>query len=440
MNFLIDGLPRFHGELAIAERGADFTYEALEQRVSRWQTQLAAALPPGQVVSVEGDYGVEAIALFLALVSGGHTVVPLSPDSRAQHDDFLRIAEVEYRCRLAADGVPTATGVHAGHAFYRQLRERHHPGLVLFSSGSTGRPKAAVHDLVPLLEKFRRPRHRYRTLVFLQLDHIGGINTLFYTLANGGAVVVPRDRSPLAVCEAIEKYRVELLPTSPTFLNLLLLSGEHLQHDLSSLTLITYGTEPMPESTLLRLRAAMPNARLLQTYGLSELGILRSESRSSDSLWVRVGGEAYETKIVDGRLFIRSKSAMLGYLNAPSPFDDEGFFDTGDLVESDGEWIRILGRKSEIINVGGRKVHPAEVESALLAIENVVDASVRGEPHPITGQIVTATVRLASDEPIDRFKVRARRFCRERLEPYKIPVRFRFAEAPLYSARYKRIR
>jgi len=360
--------------------------------------------------------------------------------SRAQHDDFLRIAEVEYRCRLAADGVPTATGVHAGHAFYRQLRERHHPGLVLFSSGSTGRPKAAVHDLVPLLEKFRRPRHRYRTLVFLQLDHIGGINTLFYTLANGGAVVVPRDRSPLAVCEAIEKYRVELLPTSPTFLNLLLLSGEHLQHDLSSLTLITYGTEPMPESTLLRLRAAMPNARLLQTYGLSELGILRSESRSSDSLWVRVGGEAYETKIVDGRLFIRSKSAMLGYLNAPSPFDDEGFFDTGDLVESDGEWIRILGRKSEIINVGGRKVHPAEVESALLAIENVVDASVRGEPHPITGQIVTATVRLASDEPIDRFKVRARRFCRERLEPYKIPVRFRFAEAPLYSARYKRIR
>jgi acyl-coenzyme A synthetase/AMP-(fatty) acid ligase len=440
MNFLIDGLPRFHGELAIAERGVDFTYDALQQRVSRWQSHLAAALPPGQVVSVEGDYGVEAIALFLALVSGGHTVVPLSPDSRAQHDDFLRIAEVEYRCRLAADGVPTSTGVQATHAFYRELRERHHPGLVLFSSGSTGRPKAAVHDLVPLLEKFRRPRHRYRTLVFLQLDHIGGINTLFYTVANGGAVVVPRDRSPLAVCEAIEKYRVELLPTSPTFLNLLLLSGEHLQHDLSSLTLITYGTEPMPESTLLRLRAAMPNARLLQTYGLSELGILRSESRSSDSLWVRVGGEAYETKIVDGRLFIRSKSAMLGYLNAPSPFDDEGFFDTGDLVESDGEWIRILGRKSEIINVGGRKVHPAEVESALLAIDNVVDASVRGEPHPITGQIVTATVRLASDEPIDGFKVRARRFCRERLEPYKIPVRFRFAEAPLYSARYKRIR
>jgi acyl-coenzyme A synthetase/AMP-(fatty) acid ligase len=440
MDFLIDGLARFPGELAIAERGQDFTYRELSPRVSRWRDTLAGTLPPGQVVSIEGDYGIDAIALFLALVSCNHTVVPLSPDSRAQHDDFLGIAEVEYRCRLGGDATPARTSVTATHPFYQQLRERQHPGLVLFSSGSTGRPKAAVHDLVPLLDKFRTPRHRYRTLVFLQLDHIGGINTLFYTLSNGGAIVVPQDRSPAAVCKAIEQYHVELLPTSPTFLNLLLLSDEHLQHDLSSLKLITYGTEPMPESTLLRLRAAMPNARLLQTYGLSELGILRSESRSSDSLWVRVGGESYETKVVEGRLFIRSKSAMLGYLNAPSPFDAEGFFDTGDLVETDGEWLRILGRKSEIINVGGRKVHPAEVESALLALDGVVDASVRGEPHPITGQIVAATVRLAGDEPLEGFKIRARRFCRDRLEPYKIPVKFRLADRPLYSSRYKRIR
>jgi long-chain acyl-CoA synthetase len=70
-----------------------------------------------------------------------------------------------------------------------QLIERQHPGLVLFSSGSTGKSKAALHDFIPLLEKFKVPRHRRVTLTFLLLDHIGGINTLFYTLANGGTGV-----------------------------------------------------------------------------------------------------------------------------------------------------------------------------------------------------------------------------------------------------------
>src|SRR6185369_15483612 len=128
--------------------------------------------------------------------------------------------------------------------------------------------------------------------------------------------------------------------------------GDHQRYDLSSLALITYGTEPMPASTLERVAQAFPSVKLLQTYGMTELGILRSQSRDSASLWVRVGGEGYETKVVDGRLWIRARSAMLGYLNAPTPFDAEGFLDTGDLVETDGEWVRFLGRKSDIINVG----------------------------------------------------------------------------------------
>ena len=79
---------------------------------------------------------------------------------------------------------------------------------------------------------------------------------------------------------------------------------------------------------------------------------------------------------------------MLGYLNAPSPFDADGWFNTQDAVEQDGEWLRFLGRTSDLINVGGQKVYPAEVESVLLELENVLDVTVRGEPNPIIGQIV----------------------------------------------------
>ena len=88
------------------------------------------------------------------------------------------------------------------------------------------------------------------------------------------------ERNPDRVCALIEEHGVELLPTSPTFLNLLLLSEATRRHDLSSLKLITYGTEPMPQSTLDAIRRSVPWARVQQTYGLSELGILRRRAKT----------------------------------------------------------------------------------------------------------------------------------------------------------------
>jgi long-chain acyl-CoA synthetase len=426
---------------AIAGRWGECTYDELLQRVEQWRTSVLVGVERGAVVAFDGDYGPGAISLLLALALDGHVLVPLSRDVAPHHESFMTLAEAEYWITsVESEPELRVTGTSATHDLYGKLRARGNPGLVLFSSGSTGAHKAAVHDFTKLLRKFSVPRHCYRTVVFLQLDHIGGINTLLYTLANGGRAVVSDARTPRAVCKVIAQHRAELLPTSPTFLNLLLLSEEHLRHDLSSLKLITYGTEPMPEATLNRLVRTFPDVKLLQTYGLSELGILRSQSRGSDSLWVRVGGEGYETKVVDGRLWIRSESAMMGYLNAPNPFDNEGFFDTGDLVEVDGEWLRFCGRQSEIINVGGNKVFPAEVESVLLELPNVADVAVSGERSPITGQVVTATVRLIEPEAADVFKQRMRRFCHDRLSPYKVPARVRITDEALYSARFKRRR
>lgn len=417
MNFLINHMQAQGDAVAVARGKSTSDYATLLAGLSDWERQFAAAgIAAGQVVSIEGEYGTETISALLAAIKGRLIAVPLSADAAPQHDAFREIAQVQWRMKLTSSTpIVEPTGIQANHQLYGQLTKRNHSGLVLFTSGSTGESKAAVHDMSPLLEKFKASRQRLRTIVFLQLDHIGGVNTLLYTLANGGAVVIPESRSPSAVCRAIAEHRAELLPTSPTFLNLLLLSEANQHYDLSSLRLITYGTEPMPSSTLARLRVAFPDVKLQQTYGLTELGILRSKSRDSDSLWVRVGGEGYETRVVDGRLWVRAKSAMLGYLNAPSPFDDEGFFNTQDRVEVDGEWLRIQGRDSEIVNVGGNKVYPAEVESVLLEMDGVIDAAVCGEAHPLTGQVVTATVRLVTPEPPGTLRARMRQFCKDRL-------------------------
>jgi acyl-CoA synthetase (AMP-forming)/AMP-acid ligase II len=242
------------------------------------------------------------------------------------------------------------------------------------------------------------------------------------------------------VARAIERHRVHTLPTSPTFLNLFLISGVWEQHDLSSLEVIAYGTEPMPESTLKRLHEVFPAASLVQTYGMSELGVLRSRSKSSDSLWIKFTGSEFQTKVVDGILWVKADTAMLGYLNAPDLFDAEGWLNTQDAVEVDGEYLRILGRASDLINVGGQKVYPAEVENLLLGLDNVEDVAVFGKQHPMMGQIVAARFKLKEAEPLDLFKRRMNAYCRERLAKYQVPVFVELASGDQFGARFKKLR
>lgn len=443
IDFLLDVFTKCKGEEAVVWKDRSFTYGWLNERVTRWRETIRDDhLPEGSVVAVEADFSPNSIALFLTLAEHRCVLVPLTGSVDHRREEFLEIAQVEHvftvddRDRVSV----TPTARKADHPLYGRLRSAGNPGLVLFSSGSTGRSKAAVHDLSRLLEKFAAPRHRLRTLTFLLYDHIGGVNTMLYTLSNGGCIITVQEKSPDAVFRAVEKHRVELLPTSPTFINLILLSEAYRRYDTGSLRAITYGTEPMPESTLRRIHRVMPGVKLQQTYGLSEVGILRSRSRDSDSLWVKVGGEGFETRVVDGVLWIRARSAMLGYLNAPDPFTGDGWFITGDQVEVDGEYIRILGRKSEIINVGGEKVYPAQVEGVLMGMEGVEDVTVIGEDNPITGQIVKARVKLSTDETGREFKRRMRAYCRGRLPGYQTPQKVELAGREMYSARFKKIR
>lgn len=420
-----------------------FSYKHILDEIDNWGRILEEEkIGKGSVVSIEADFSPRAIALMLSLVDHNCVIVPLSSSVKNQIPEFREIAQVEVVIAVSSEDVPviTRTGVQVDHPVLTGLKDVAHPGLILFSSGSTGKSKAAVHDFVPMLEKYKLPRHSLRTITFLLFDHIGGVNTLLYNLSNAGCVITVADRKPETVCATIEKYGVELLPTSPTFLNLLLVSGALERYRLESLKMVTYGTEVMPESTLRHIHSLLPKVKLLQTYGLSEVGILRSKSKSSDSLWVKVGGEGFETRVVEGMLEIKAKSAMLGYLNAPSPFTDDGWFKTGDAVEVDGDYIRILGRKSEIINVGGEKVYPSEIESTLQTMDGVREVVVSGLPHPLTGNIVVARVRVDTDETLSQFRKRMREFCSTKLARFKIPQKVELVEGALHGDRFKKMR
>ena len=196
----------------------------------------------------------------------------------------------------------------------------------------------------------------------------------------------------------------------------------------------------MSLATLKALNQALPGVRCKQTYGLTEVGILPTRSEDAGSTWMKVGGEHHQTRIVDGILWIRSEYRMLGYLNAPSGFDDQGWFNTQDRVEVDGEYFRILGRITDLINVGGQKVYPAEVEDVILGQPNVDDVVVVGEKHALLGQIVVARVLLRQTEPLPALRLRLRQACLARLASFKVPVRVELLDQQIYSARFKKMR
>jgi acyl-CoA synthetase (AMP-forming)/AMP-acid ligase II len=463
----VDRLRSFGSRSAVVFDDTTHSYDQLLELVDRWRARFdVLGIDASTVVALESAYSPDACAAVLALIERDAILVPLTDPPAAKRPGFHDIAQVEVvvthigsttAARTTAAGTrgPVSarpgtprwridrTGRRADHMLYRRLRKAGAPGLVLFSSGTTGAPKATVLDVTRMLARYGPPKRGQRILTFLNLDHIGGVNTLFHTLSQGGTVVTVGDRSPESVFAAIAAHRVEVLPTTPTFLNMALISGAHERHDTSSLGLVTYGTEPMPPQTLRRITAALPDVRFKQTYGLSELGILPTRSRDDRSLWLELGRAGFDHKIVDGVLWIRSEMAMLGYLNAPAPFDDEGYFNTRDKVEVDGDYVRIVGRDSEIINVGGEKVHPVEVENVLLEVPGVADATVSGRPSPVTGMVVHATVHPvgpAGPEDEKELRRRVRDFCKGRLEPFKVPALVEVSYDRLHSDRFKKVR
>jgi len=427
---------------AIVWKNEAYTYSFILNRINYWRNKLES-IASDNIVGLESDFSPETIAILFILIEKNNIIVPLDITHSNKNEKKINIAQLDVLIKVKSETeieIIYLVNNEPKNNLYNIIKSRNVPGLVLFTSGSSGKPKGAVHDFSKLLNKFTTKRNALKTINFLLFDHWGGLNTLFHVLSNGGTLIFLENRNADYVCGLIEKYKVELLPTSPTFLNMLLLSRSYERYSLSSLKIISYGAEPMPESLLNRLGILFPLIKLQQTYGLIELGVMRSQSESNNSLWVKLGGEGYQTRVENGILQIKSDSAMLGYLNAESPFSNDGWFITGDSVEVKGEYFRILGRKSEIINVGGEKVFPQEVENVILQIADIVDVMVYSENNTLTGKIVCANIKYKGSKPkLDLIK-EIKLFCKLKLEQYKVPVKINIVDQTFESDRFKKNR
>ena len=441
MKWLLQGIGTYRDRPCIVHQGNRYTYTNLFQQAEGYYSEIQREIPSGSVVAISSDYSFYSISLFLALLQNKNIIVPITTAIQSEVDQRLTNSFADNVISVQSEklSIQRLVPKEPKHDLILKLQSTERSGLILFSSGMTGKPKAMIHDLDTLVDSFQGKKPKNLTfLVFLMFDHIGGLNTLFNCLAMGATLVLPDSRDTEYICRLIEENKVEILPASPTFLNLIYISGAYKKFDLSSLKLVTYGTEPMPESLLLRLRTVFPRVKFLQTFGTSETGIAQTSSKSSTSTLIKIDDPNLEYKILDGELLLRSKTQILGYINSSmESFTADGWFKTGDLIETtEGGYLKIIGRKSDMINVGGQKVLPSEIESVLMLMPEVDDCIVYGEPNAITGRMVT--VEIVTNIPVEKSAII--RHCRNYLDPYKIPARIRFVDKPTFTERYKKIR
>ena len=429
MDWITPKLTSFKDQIAAHEAQRAWSYAdflaCIDQLVACIE---AAGLSPHAIIGLQTERSIEGLAALIASARTQLIAVPI-PDELTEHERTRnkQIAGVEWSL-TSTGGIfqlsKAGESVTDRPQLFNQLADRQHAGLILFSSGTSGAPKAMLHDLNALLDRYQNVRPRSdRSLLLLLIDHIGGLDSALRTLFSGSTLVIPDQRTPESASAAIAAHQVNILPASPTFLNLMLLARAHETHDCRSIEIIAYGAEAMPQPLLDRIADAFPHAQLQQKFGTSETGAIRIKSTQRKSLFFQIADADTEWKVLDQELWLKTPSRILGYLNADdTSLETEGWYRTGDIVEQGPDHsIRIIGRETDWINVGGQKVHPAEIEAVLVELPSVTACRVFAKQDPITGSAIACEIVSAASSELRSWKRMIRSHCRGKLAPWKIP-------------------
>lgn len=301
---------------------------------------------------------------------------------------------------------------------------------LMLTSGTTGRPKIVAHTLEGLTgaigaDGASGPGPVWAT--FYDIRRYGGLQILLRALLGGGSLVLSHPGESLGDhVERLIACGVTHMSGTPSHWRKAMMSEAISRFHPDYVRL---SGEIADQAVLDALKRTFPGAAIGHAYASTEAGVGFSVDDGLEGFPASYVDEpgGVEMKVVDGTLRIRSPRAALRYVgeNAPVLCDDEGFVDTGDMVELRGARYHFVGRRGGIINVGGLKVHPEEVEAVINAQPGVRISRVRARKSPITGAIVVADVVLdapAQDDRAQALKAGILAACRQRLPAHKVPA------------------
>ncbi|MGX4774195.1 class I adenylate-forming enzyme family protein [Bradyrhizobium guangdongense] len=309
---------------------------------------------------------------------------------------------------------------------------------LMLTSGTSGVPKIVGHTLEALTGAIvadgpsKGPAPVWAT--FYDIRRYGGLQIFLRAILSGGSMVLSDPHEALADHVARLNARgVSHISGTPSHWRKLLMSGSAARF---APRYVRLSGEIADQAVLDGLKAAFPNSSVGHAYASTEAGVGFAvndglEGFPADYLGNRNG---VEMKVVDGSLRIRSTRTAHAYIgrNAAALADDDGFVDSGDIVELRGDRYYFVGRRGGIINIGGLKVHPEEIEAAINRHPDVRMSRAKSRRSPITGGIVVADVILADGTDQARAKeIRDQILeqCRAQLASHKVPAVIRFVEA-----------
>ena len=281
--------------------------------------------------------------------------------------------------------------------------------LLVLTTGTTGAPKGIRHDwhrlLAPTAHDAPAPDERW--LLAYGPHQFGGLQVLIHVMSIGAVLIAPFPRRPRESLRAMRTHGATHVSGTPTYWRFVLAEMRADGGPVPELAQVTMGGEAVPPGLIEELEAAFPKAKVSQVYAASEFGATGSVRDNRNGLPLSVlergDGADVQMKIVDGELWVKSKVGMLGVYGEEA-LDPDGWRASGDLVEIEGDRILFRGRNSDIINVGGVKVHPLPIEDRISAVPGVAMARVFGRPNRMTGAIVAVEVVAApgpGGEPLD---------------------------------------
>ena len=473
MNTLLELISQAPGNataIILPETGVRVTYESLRAQVaSVADTFRSLGIGPGSRVAMSLPNGLDTIVCFLAASIAG-TAAPLNPGYR--YEEFLFFLEDtnaamlvvppkggEEARRAAGDRIPVVVAEVDSSGVVR-LSES--PGgktagppdaddiaLVLHTSGSTGRPKRVPLKHSNLAASASNIVLTYNlgpddtTLVLMPLFHIHGlVGSTLATLLSGGTLVVPPKFNPLSFWRILDDHRPTWYSAVPTVHTLALArAGKERPKGIENLRFVRSSSSSLAPEVMKNIEA-MCDAPMLEAYGMTEASHqmasnpLPPEERKPGLVGL---GTGVEISIMDaegkhlpkggtGEVVIRGPNVMDGYENNPEvnavSFVD-GWFRTGDqgILDGDG-YLRLVARIKELINRGGEKISPREIDELLLTHPDVAEAVCFGVPHKTWGEEVAAAVILkeGASEP-DLLA-----FCKERLADFKRPKKIHITD------------
>lgn len=292
--------------------------------------------------------------------------------------------------------------------------------ITLFTSGTTGFTRKFTHPLKNLIRMINVSDERKNDVWGFAFNptHVAGVQVFFQAILNHNLLVNVFMESKEIIISAIENHKITNLSSTPTFYRLLL----PLDRSFDSVKKLTIGGEKSDNHLITQIEKAFPNARINNVYGSTETGPLFS---SENDVFIVQDKHIGLIKVVDEELYIHKN--LFGKTTQLTLIDD--FYATGDLIEwtdSERRSFRFTSRKNELINVGGYKVNPYEVEDELTQHPKIRNVRVFGKSSAVLGNVICCEIELLCDTALKEEDIR--HFLNGKIQNFKIPRKISFVE------------